>query len=198
MKLKVGKKTGLKYFNLSDINGWSPCYDPTRYLSKDFRGTALDILTNGNIPLQDRLWAVLRTAVISEKTLRLFAVWSARQVQHLNTDPRVEACLKTVEEFIAGTASLEQMRQARSGAGNAAAYAADAAYAAYAAAAAADAAYAAYAAAAAYAAYAAAAYAADAADARLAMRERQVAKLVEMVKADGLERVEARKQRQTL
>jgi hypothetical protein len=134
MKLKVGKKTGLKYFNLSDINGWSPCYDPTRYLSKDFRGTALDILTNGNIPLQDRLWAVLRTAVISEKTLRLFAVWSARQVQHLNTDPRVEACLKTVEEFIAGTASLEQMRQARSGAGNAAAYAADAAYAAYAAA----------------------------------------------------------------
>ena len=68
----------------------------------------------------------------------------ARQVAHLNPDPRVMAAIEAAEGWCDGTVTAEQCR---------AAYAATAAYAAYAA----DAAYAAYAA------YADAAYAADAA-----------------------------------
>jgi hypothetical protein len=173
--MKIKSKTGLRVFTMADIRSWRPCYNPARHLPETFRGTALDLLTNEQIPLQDRLWAVLRTAVISEKTLRLFAVWAARQVQYLNTDPRVEKCLQTVEAFIEGRATLEEMQTARTGALNAAYAAYDAAlHAAYY-----DAAYAAL-----HAAYAAAG---------TAMRDRQVKKLIEMVKADGLERLAARK-----
>jgi hypothetical protein len=179
--MKIRSKTGLRVFGMAELRSWGPCYDPTRHLPETFRGTALDILTNDKIPLQDRLWVVLRTALLSEETLWLFAVWAARQVQHLNSDPRIETCLQTVEAFIAGTATLEQMRQARQGAWGcryAATYAAaaDAAYATYAAA---------YADAATTATYAAAA--------RTAEREKQVKKLIEMIKADGVARLEQRK-----
>jgi hypothetical protein len=90
-----------------------------------------------------------------------FAVWCAKRVQHINTNPRVAAAIQAAEKWI-----LDPSEAAYADAyAAAAAYAADdaaadaAAYAAYAAAAYADA----YAAAAAYAAddaYAAAAYAA--------------------------------------
>lgn len=27
MKLKIGKRSGLRYFGIHDIRAWSPCYD---------------------------------------------------------------------------------------------------------------------------------------------------------------------------
>ena len=102
------------------------------------------------------IWIATRKDVLDDKSLRLFAVWCCRQVQHLMKDPRSIAAVDAAEQFANGLITVKQSASARN-----AAYAA-----AYAAAAVADAADAAAADAAdAAAAYAAAAYAADAADA---------------------------------
>jgi hypothetical protein len=99
------------------------------------------------------LWVAMRPSVLKDKELRLFAVFCARQVQHLMTDPRSIEAIDVAEKYAQDKASDDELATA----GNAAYEAAQAAdAAAYEAAQAADAA--------AYAAYAAA-YAADAADA---------------------------------
>ena len=120
-----------------------------------------DIARNNG--LDDALWS-LRCVSNADRDMRLFAVWCARQVEHLMPDERSRAALNVAERFANGCATVEELDAA-----------ARAAYAAYAAYAAADAAYAAYAARAAYAAAAAhvaraarAAYAAYAAHAAYA------------------------------
>ena len=108
------------------------------------------------------IWIATRKDVLDDKSLRLFAVWCCRQVQHLMKDSRSIAAVDAAEQFANGLITAKQLALARNTA-DAAYAAADAAYAA-ADADAADAAYAAYAAAA-YAAYAAADAAYAAADA---------------------------------
>ena len=168
---------------LEDIRKLNPCYDPNRYLPEDWEGSVSDILRLEDCPAEDRIWVAVR--LIDEKASRLFAVWCAREALALVTtpDPRSLAACDVTERYARGEASIVELEKASAAAAAAAnaAYAAaatNAAYAAYAAAAtnAAYAAYAAYAAAAATnAAYAAAnaAYAAE--------RQKQVAKLLEMV-----------------
>lgn len=122
-KLKRGTNSGLVYFSIADIRSWNPCYDPSKYLTDPWRGTAKSILLDARIPASDRLWVVLRTSIVSERVMRLFAVWSARQVQHLMNDPRSVKALDVTEAFANGLATEEERK--------AAAYAAaDAAYAA--------------------------------------------------------------------
>jgi len=106
--------------------------------------------------LDDTIWC-MRSAPEYNKEWRLFAVFCARQNEHLLKDWRSIAAINVAERYAHGQATKEQLKYAA----YAAAYAADA-YAYAAAAAAADAAYAAAYAADAAAAYAAA-YAADAA-----------------------------------
>jgi len=86
--MKYQKKTGLRTFSIEDVDSWKPCYPAKRFLKKGIRYTAVDILKNKNIPSSDRLWVVLRTQIVSKKLMRLFAVWCARQVQHLMIDSR--------------------------------------------------------------------------------------------------------------
>jgi len=99
----------MKTFTIADIRSWDPCYDPARYLPEDWEGTVLDILRNDEIPAEDRLWVVLREELIDAKTLRLFAVWCARQVEHLMTDPRSTAALDVAERFAHGKATQEEV-----------------------------------------------------------------------------------------
>jgi hypothetical protein len=40
VKLKIGKKSGLRYFSIADVRSWKPCYDPAKYIPEDWRGTA--------------------------------------------------------------------------------------------------------------------------------------------------------------
>ena len=103
------------------------------------------------------IWVATRHGVLDDRTLRLFAVWCARQVQHLMADPRSVAAIDVAERFANGDATADELKAAR-----VAAVAADAAWASAAAAAAASAAWTAAARAAADAAWASAA-AADAA-----------------------------------
>ena len=65
-----------------------------------------------NNGLNDTLWA-LRCLEGHDRDLRLFAVWCARQVQHLMPDPRSIAALDIAELHAYGLASVAELRAAR-------------------------------------------------------------------------------------
>lgn len=89
----------MRLFTIKEIRSWGPCYDPSRHLNEDWTSNALDILDNEEIPFKDRLWVVLRTDLVSEKLMRVFAVWCARQVQHLMKDKRSLKALDIMDAY---------------------------------------------------------------------------------------------------
>jgi hypothetical protein len=148
----------MKPFTYADIVSWRPCYPPSRYLKEDWSGNALDLLKIKEIPIKDKFWVVFRKDIIDDKTLRLFAVWCARKVQHLVKDQRSLTALDVAEKFANGQVTIEELEQATVDA-----YDAADAY---------------------YAADYAAAYAADAAAAYAASRVSQAKKLIEMLEGE--------------
>jgi hypothetical protein len=114
-------------FTVQDIRNWSPCYDPARHLPEDWSGTIADILRHATIPAHDKLWVVCREGLIDVKTLRLFAVWCARQVEHLMTDERSKAASVVAEKFAHGEATKLELAAAWAAAWDAARAAGDAA-----------------------------------------------------------------------
>jgi len=90
----------MKIITTKEIRTWEPCYPPTKYLSEDWAGTAIDLLNIKEIPFGDRLWVILRSEVVSEKFMRIFAVWCARQVQHLMKDQRSIDALDFMDAYI--------------------------------------------------------------------------------------------------
>jgi len=94
---------------LKAIRACDPCSEGWKKLLKNLGKTAADddllslitiIDSNG---LDDALWC-LRAVSGYGKEIRLFAVWCARQVQHLMTDPRSIAALDIAERFANGDA----------------------------------------------------------------------------------------------
>jgi hypothetical protein len=55
------------------------------------------------------LWIAARAGVLTDSELQLFAVWSARQVQHLMKDPRSITALDVAERFAHGNATKEEL-----------------------------------------------------------------------------------------
>ena len=198
----------MKTVTVEQFLSFNPCYGEDhirRIAGKKTEWSALDILKLDHIPVNDRLWAVLRVELIDENLLHEFACRCAEEALKLikNPDQRSinaisakRAWLRgeiTVDELNAAYVAADAAARAAYAAAYAAARAADvASYAAYAARAADVAAYAAadvaaYAAAraayaAAYAAADVAAYAARAACA--AARINQVKILIEMLEAN--------------
>jgi hypothetical protein len=125
---------------LSAIRKHGPCEDGWKKLLSRLGKTRADdeplLLTkildsNG---LDDALWCLCAVNGY-EREIRLYAVWCARQVQHLMTDPRSIAALDVAERFARGEATKAKLEAARMDALSASAYAAyasasDAAYAA--------------------------------------------------------------------
>ncbi len=74
------------------------------------------------------VWTATREGVLTDKELRLFAVYCARSVQHLMTDPRSVAAIDVADRFANGKSSEEELSSARAAAA-AAASASDAAWA---------------------------------------------------------------------
>jgi hypothetical protein len=110
---------------LNKIRAESPCTEGWTKLLQHLGKTKADdeplsILTvlesNG---LDDAIWC-LRAVEGRDKEIRLFAVWCARQVQHLMTDPRSVAALDVAEKFAHGLATEAELKEAYD-----AAYAAD-------------------------------------------------------------------------
>jgi hypothetical protein len=73
------------------------------------------------------IWVATRKGVLTNSELRRFAVWSARQVQHLMTDPRSIAALDVAERHAEGSATDKELAAAYAAARDAASDAAHAA-----------------------------------------------------------------------
>ena len=117
---------------LNAIREHSPCSEGWRKLLAHLGKTESDdepltfatiIESNG---LDDAIWAC-RSAPQYAKEWRLFAVWCARQVQHLMTDPRSIAALDVAERHANGTATDTELDAAGAAAREAARAAARAA-----------------------------------------------------------------------
>lgn len=129
----------MKYTTLNKIRAHSPCEEGWTKLLKHLRKSKADdeplpfeVILDSN-GLDDALWCT-RSAPEYDREWRLFAVWCARQVQHLNTDPRVSTAIDATEDFANGLISDAARNAARDTARNAAWAARNAAWAAWAAA----------------------------------------------------------------
>jgi hypothetical protein len=117
---------------LNKIREHRPCTDGWETLLRTLGKTKADdepvsiiqiLDSNG---LNDALWC-LRAVEGHEREIRLYAVWCARQVQHLLTDQRSLNALDVAERYANGEASREELVAARRTADAAAAAAARAA-----------------------------------------------------------------------
>jgi hypothetical protein len=117
---------------LNQIRAFDPCKSGWRkllaYLGKtqaDDEALNIAAILDSN-GLDDALWCLC--AVKGRDTeIRLYAVWCARQVQHLMTDPRSIAALDIAERFANGEATQAELGAARDEAWYAARYEASAA-----------------------------------------------------------------------
>ena len=106
---------------LKKIKAHQPCKEGWEKLLKYLRKTKSDdeplsLLTildsNG---LDDALWC-MRAIDGRDKEIRLYAVWCARQVQHLTKDPRSLAALDVAERYANGEATEEELAEAEAAA----------------------------------------------------------------------------------
>ena len=99
---------------LNAIREHSPCAEGWRKLlahlgktQADDEPLAITTILDSN-GLDDALWC-LRAVTGHDREIRLYAVWCARQVQHLMTDPRSIAALDVAERFANGAATAEEL-----------------------------------------------------------------------------------------
>ncbi len=105
------------YTTLNAIREHSPCHEGWTKLLRTLNKTKADDVpvsiiqildSNG---LDDALWC-LRAVTGYDKEIRLYAVWCARQVQHLMTDPRSLNALDVAERFANGDATRIELAAA--------------------------------------------------------------------------------------
>jgi hypothetical protein len=96
------------------IREFKPCYDPSKFITDENEKLPIKNWVQkyrNIIPAKDIFWLLLRKEFISEKDLRLFAVWCAREALKLveNPDERsVEAC-NVAERYANGKATKEEL-----------------------------------------------------------------------------------------
>jgi len=105
------------YTTLNKIREHDPCEDGwaklLSYLGKttaDDEPLSITTIIDSN-GVEDAIWC-LRAVEGHDKEIRLFAVWCARQVQHLMADPRSLAALDVAERFANGEATEEEREAA--------------------------------------------------------------------------------------
>jgi len=106
------------YTTLNKIKAHDPCQDGWKKLLKHLGKTGADdeplsfehiLNSNG---LYDALWCC-RTVPEYDKEWRLYAVWCARQVQHLMTDKRSIAAIDVAERYANGEATADELKATR-------------------------------------------------------------------------------------
>lgn len=107
----------MNYTTLNKIKAHRPYQDGWEKLLKSLGKTQADdepvsllhiLNSNG---LDDALWA-LRASDATDKDMRLYAVWCARQVQYLMKDPRSLAAIDVAERYANGDATAEELSAA--------------------------------------------------------------------------------------
>jgi len=102
----------------SIIRQFDPCYDPSKFITDENEELTVKQWIEKYrkvIPAKDIIWLLLRKEFLSEKDLRLFAVWCARETLKLivNPDERsVNAC-NVAEKYANGEATQEELLSAR-------------------------------------------------------------------------------------
>ena len=100
----------MEQFTIKDLRKLSPCYDPTKYLPEDWQGTVLDILNVTCCPAEDRLWVVLRNEFMTDKQLRLFAVWCIRQELAMPGDSKISINIYDIaKRYVNGEATDDEL-----------------------------------------------------------------------------------------
>ena len=109
-------KTKISY---KDIMSYNPCYDPKELGKIDKRKSLTipefiakyrDRVKNK----EDIIWVVCRNEYMSDRDLRLFAVWCAREALKLvDPDPRSVAACDVAYRFANGEATKEELDAAR-------------------------------------------------------------------------------------
>ena len=102
---------------LNEIRRHSPCSEGWEKLLRSLNKTKADdepvsiakiLDSNG---LDDALWC-LRAVSGHDREIRLFAVWCARQVEHLMEDQRSKDALNVAERFANGEATQDELAAA--------------------------------------------------------------------------------------
>lgn len=91
-------------------DGWRKLLSHLGKTQTDDEPLALATILQSN-GLDDALWC-LSAVEGHEKEMRLYAVWCARQVQHLMTDPRSLAALDVAERYAHGQATDDELSAA--------------------------------------------------------------------------------------
>ena len=117
------------------LRDWYACYSDDRiHELVPVEGlTPAQVLDRTDVPVEDRLWVVLRESVIPRRELHLLACKWAREALAVvgNPDPRSVAAVDCAKRFARGKATTEELAAARDAACDAACSAAcDAAWAA--------------------------------------------------------------------
>jgi hypothetical protein len=100
------------------IRQFKPCYDPAKVITDENEELPIKDWVQkyrNVIPTRDILWLLLRKEFLSEKDLRLFAVWCARELLKLieNPDERsIEVC-NVAERYANGEATNDELYAAR-------------------------------------------------------------------------------------
>ena len=104
------------------IKGLEPCYDPIKVgMPKNYSKSIPEFIDEYRDKVESRediLWLLCRKEYMTNKDMRLFAVWCARESLKLvkETDERsVNAC-NVAEKFANGEATKEELAAARSAA----------------------------------------------------------------------------------
>jgi hypothetical protein len=100
------------------IRKFNPCYDPSKYIKDENEELTVKEWVQkyrNVVPDKDIIWLLSRKEFMSEKDLRLFVVWCAREALKLveNPDERsVEAC-NVAERYINGEATKKDLLAVR-------------------------------------------------------------------------------------
>ena len=123
----------MKKITLELVKSFNPCYDPEEIgLISDMKLTPLEVIeqvVNKVKSKDDIIWLLCRKEFMSDKDMRFFAVWCAREALKLveNPDQRsINAC-DVAEKYANGKATKEELAAARAAAKAAAMAAASAA-----------------------------------------------------------------------
>jgi hypothetical protein len=95
------------------IRKFHPCYDPSKVIKDETEELTVKQWVEKYrkvVPAKDILWLLLREEFLSEKDLRLFAVWCAREALKLVENPdhiSIEAC-DVAERYANGEAATQE------------------------------------------------------------------------------------------
>ena len=108
-----------QFITLELLKSFDPCYNPEKIgFTKKLKLTPLEAIEQFSDKVENKddiMWILCRKEFMSERDMRLFAVWCAREALKLDDNPderSINAC-NVAEKFANGNATKEEMAAAR-------------------------------------------------------------------------------------